>query len=228
MNIKKKSLTKFLTLTALICSAVYVALSVAYIIVTSDAVYAMTFLPIAINQLMMFCDFLTYGVCFSVFIYSIYAKGVKKSLPLTFIYGVILLAEKLIATNTEHLIYGTGWDIDGLILVLLIWLLEMLLVLAVVLIGYFCLRNKKQIRMDFDKLYSKENALQRSALILSLVISIPTIISRIIDDIIIGAPSDITEFLWIIVMYLSHIASGAIIYIVSVFVMKRLYKSENI
>ena len=228
MNVKKKSLTKFLTFATLIFSAIYISLSTAYNLTVSDAVYARTLLPIALTQIIIISELISYGVCFSLFVYSIYRIGVKKSLPLVFIYGGILLAEKLLDTNIGHLIFLTGWDLEGLLYVLLIWLLEMLLAFAVVLVAFLCLRNNSRKDVIFDKLYPKENALQRAALIISVIISLLDIIPRIIEDIMIGAPTDIIDVLWIAAMYLSHVASGVIVYIVSFFVMKKLCAAENI
>lgn len=228
METKKKSLAKFITLAALILSAVYIALSASYNLIASDYVAAQTLLPIVIDQLIILCNLASYGICFSVFIYSIYRAGIKKSLPVIFIYSGILLAQKLIDTTLYYIIFGGGWDTEGLLYTSFIWLTEMLLVFAAVLVGHFCTKGKKTKSLSFDKLYSNENALLHSAFILSLVIAIPTIISRIIDHITVGAPSDIIDVLWIIAMYLSHIASGVIVYVISFFVMKKLYKSENI
>ena len=177
METKKKSLAKFITLAALILSAVYIALSVAYSLIASDYVAAQTLLPIVIDQLIILCNLASYGICFSVFMYSIYLSGVKKSLPLVFIYSGILLAQMLVDTTAYYIIFGGGWDLEGLIYTLLTWLTGMLLVLAAVVIAHFCTKGKKANDLSFDKLYSNENALLRSAFILCLVIAIPTIIS---------------------------------------------------
>ena len=231
MNIKKKSLTRFFTLAVLILSGVYIALSTAYNLIAQDFVLASTFslLLDVIYHLTYLLNLCTYAVCFAIFIYSISRVGVKKSLPIVFIYGGILLAKSLVDTTVGHLIFMTGWTLEGLLYLLVIWLLfEMSLAFGVVLISHLCMKSADLGELSFDKLYSSENALQKSALFVSLLITSTKLISQIIYDIGYGAPADIIDLLWMIALYLSSIISGVIVYIISFFVMKRLYKSENI
>ena len=228
MEIKKKSLTKFLTFVALICSGAYILLSGSYNLVASNVVYASTFIPVAIELLITVFDLCAYAVCFSVFIFSIYRAGVKSSLPMVFIYSGILLAKILIDTTVGHIIFGTGWDLEGLIYALIVWSFDVLLAFAVVLIAHLCIKGKKDNELHFDKLYSSQNPLMSSALLVATVIAAINLISRIIFDIGYGAPVDVIDLLWMMAGYASDIISGAIVYVISFFVMKKLYKSENI
>ncbi len=227
MKTYKTKLIKFITLSSLIFSAIYIVLCAAYNLILSDIVYSASVLPIAVELLVALCDLCAYGVCFSILIYSIYRSGVKSSMPILLIYSGVLLIENLLNITLEHVIFGTGWQIDGLIYVLIIWLFEVLLALAVLLIARFSLKNKKDKDITFNKLYSKENPLQLAALIVALLISAIKVISRLIFDIGYGAPADIVDLLWMLAAYSSDIISGGIVYIVSIFAAKKLYNKDS-
>ena len=227
MKTYKTDLTKFITLSSLVFSAIYIILCAAYNLILSDIVYSASLLPIAVELLVSLCDLAAYGVCFSILIYSIYCSGVKSSLPIFLIYSGVLLVENLLNITLEHVIFGTGWQLDGLIYVLIIWLFELLLALAVLLIARFSLKNKKVKDITFNKLYSNENPLQLASLIVAVLISAIKVTSRLIFDIGYGAPADILDLLWMLAAYSSDIISGVIVYIVSILVIKKLYNKDS-
>ncbi len=227
MKTHEKNLTKVLTLSVLIFSTVYLVLSGVYSLILTDIVYSMTILPIVIEIPILLLDLCAYGVCFSAFIYSIHRRGVKSSMPMVLIYSGVLLVKKLVDTTVGHIIFGTGWDLEGLIYVLLIWIVEILLAFTVVLIAHLCLRGKENQDLSPVTFYSRANAIQNCALFVALVISAIKLIERIIFDIGYGAPTGTVDLLWMIAGYTSDLMAGFIVYLISFFFIKKLYQKDN-
>ena len=224
MKTCKKQLTKLLCLLLLVFSAVYISLSAVYNLVLTNIVYSQTLLPILMELALSLCDLCAYAACFAIFIYSIYLFGVKRSMPKVLIYIGVLLAKMLLDTTVALLIFGGGWRFEEMLYILLMWIFELILAFVVVLIAHLCLKNKENLTLEFTKLYSKDNALQSSALVVASVIAGIKILSRLIYDIGYGLPDGIVDLLWMLAGYASDIISGIIVYLVAVVLMKKFKK----
>ena len=229
MKTCKKQLTKLLCLALIVFSAVYISLSALYNLVLTNIVYSQTMLPIFMELALSLCDLCAYAVCFAIFIYSIYMFGAKRSMPNVLIYGGVLLAKMLIDTTVALLIFGGGWRFEELLYILLMWIFELILAFVVVLIAHLCLKNKENNTPEFTKLFSRENVLQSSALIVAAVIAGIKFLSRLTYDIGYGLPSGLADLLWMLAGYASDIMSGIIVYLAAIILMKKfktLFENE--
>ena len=149
-------------------------------------------------------------------------------MPIVFIYGGVLLVKMLIDTTVGLLIFGGGWRLEELLYILLMWIFELMLAFGVVLIAHLCHKNKENDVAEFNKLYSRNNALHRSALCVAVVISAIKLISRMVFDIGYGLPDGMTDLLWMVAGYASDLLSGVIVYLISIFLIKKLHNKDNV
>lgn len=75
--------------------------------------------------------------------------------------------------------------------------------------------------IPYQKVYSGENPIQKSALICALIFSLALILSRVIYDINLGAPNGAAEVLQMAIGYTSDIAGGIIMYALILLVCNR-------
>ena len=225
MNTHKKSFSKIIAISAAIFSVVYIALSVIYNLTISNIMYSTTLLPIFIELLVSLCDVCAYAVCFSVFIYSIYRLGTKSSMPIVLIYCGVLLFESLLNVTIHHIVFRTGWQLEGLLYVLMTWIFDVLFAFAAVLIAHLSLKDKKQDNVTFDGFFKKSNPLQSTALFVALLVSATKFFPRLIYDISYGAPRDLTDLLWMTAAYLSDFIIIVIVYFISNIILKKLWRS---
>ena len=229
LTVFKKKMRQHIALASLVFFSVYLALSIVYDMVCSDIVLSITLLPTALNTMVSLCDVVAYGVCFSLLLYSIYVIGVKPSLSLVYVYcGAVLV--KYIANIALHiLVFKSAPYVADYIYVLIIWALEVLLTVAVLFIIKISLTKQQGKTVAFTKLFSTSNPLQVTSLAIAVFISATKLVQRLVYDISYGAPSGISEFLWILGAYLSDILILFIVYLVCNFTIRHIYnKNSNI
>lgn len=220
-----------------------------YNLANSDIILYTSILPDVLLVLMDLTEILVLAIAFSVILFALFMR--TPSLGLTLLYcGAALfrrICELAVALILNHVIDTNDIFLNGLYLVF-----DILLVWAVWLIGRICskeyhkklaLRIKASALFDdnhsepisanpnelypFQKIYSKENPLQRCALAVSILLSAIKVIDRIIFDIGYGAPEDFSEILVMFIYYSSDLLLGVIFYILSVFVYHRLFRKHH-
>ena len=218
-----KALAKVLSLSLLILCPIYLVLSITYSIFYSDIVFSIGILPKVLTILVVLCDIVSYAVCFSIFIYSVYRRGFKSTLPLIGLYGGIVLLKYLATVLLHTLIFRYSPDFFSAIVS---WILDILVLAAALFIITVSISKRQENAVDFSGIFSKENPLQITSLFIGIFISAIKLIQRILFDIGYGAPDDILEVLWMSVSYLSDILICFIVYIVCNFTIKRIYNKN--
>jgi hypothetical protein len=82
--------------------------------------------------------------------------------------------------------------------------------------------NEKSLFYPFRKLVDLQNPLQRSAFFIAIVFTINKIVSQIITDFQIGAPTDTADLLWMIAAYISAFLLGFAAYLFIIFILIQL------
>ncbi|MBR2387267.1 MAG: hypothetical protein IKB02_00715 [Clostridia bacterium] len=192
---------------ALISTVIYLLLSAVYTVLASNLVYN-SYLTV-IDVVLWLVNVLSYTVIFSILIISVSRNGVKRTLPLIFSYCGIVLFKNLSASVLNGVILGVGLSAPDLLYPLLVWLFDVILAFAVLLVAFF-----------------KSNNLSAVALICGVLLSATTLLPRIIYDIGYGAPSGTEDLLVMITAYASDLLVIAVFYFVSHFLFKYLQRGE--
>lgn len=82
--------------------------------------------------------------------------------------------------------------------------------------------------IPYRRVFAGDNPVQKSALISALIFSLALILSRVIYDINLGAPSGIAEIIQMIIGYTSDIAGGIIMYALILLICYRAIKPHQI
>ena len=222
----KKKMRRNIAITALVFFSLYLALSIVYDLVYSNIVLSITLLPTVISAAVSICDIATYAVCFSLLLYSIYLTGVKASLSLVYIYCGALLAKQLANIALHILVFKTAPYITDYVYVLMIWGLEVILATAVVFVIKISLAKQEGKTVEFTKLFSTANPLQVTSLAIAILLSATKLVQRLIYDFSYGAPTGISEILWMLSAYLSDILIFVIVYLICNFTIKYIYNKN--
>lgn len=228
LNIKntKKNLRKFMIFSLIILALLYNGLSLVYDVVYVDIVFGVGIFPKIINIAVSLCDIVSYALCFSVFMYSIYRFGVKSSMPLIYIYSAAALLKYFANVGLHSLVFRYPINVTGFVSMTFVWLLDLIMVVIALFIINGSLSKRSLQTVEFKGIFSKENPLQLTSLFVGIFISATKIIQRIFFDIGYGSPADILEVLWMSVSYLSDVLVCFIVYLVCNFTVKRIYNKN--
>ncbi len=228
-NLKKHYIGFMAAAIALLYTAT-VCLGIVYSSVSNNIVYMNSFLMYVIEIGLQILDIAIYSVAFSFFVYATHRYTLRGALPFFGIY-VGLTALRRVASLLLELLLSGAIGADDVSSVIIYFLLDFLTCGIVVAIAAYefkkfgrYLTEWKRIQRDlgndptppalcpFEKVFSKKNPLQVCALKVGVLLSAVKIISRIIFDLYIGAPTGISDLLIMIIYYLSDILIGVIVY----------------
>ena len=220
MKNTKKGLLIFTLIASLLSAVLYLALSAAYALTVSNILYLSGVLPVIIEVFVWLFGLLSYGVIFSLLIYSVFLFGAKGALPQALIHCAILLFIKNLAnTVIQSWILGIHTTFPDLLLPLANALLDIALVFVVILIAHV---KQKKGRKTTDR----TAALRPTAFLVAIIISATKLVSRIVYDLGYGAPSDLNDLLNMLIGYTSDLSIIAIIFLVSHLTFKYLKRGD--
>ncbi len=210
----------------------------AYIYLSTDITVSVTILPDLTELLLKLIEIFTFAVCYSLIIYTATAEKNKGLISLCAVYAAATLLRRLVSLGISFLSYGyiDGSDIFNISVYIAFELLQLTFVAAIssgISKKYNTVRTEKEkaalklggstdsFKIKFDKVFSKDNPLQRSALAAGIMLAAVNVAMRIFYDISYGLPSDLSEILIMVAYYLSDILAALIFYAASWFILKR-------
>lgn len=223
---------------AVVILSVPIILNPIYSSVSTDVLTKNTYLPGLIELLKGALEFTSYALIFSAVIYSSYiTKGRKNSLLLIISSSAITLKYLI---NLLFDIFVNG--MDSIIYTQIFSVCMYIAIEFSQIFILYCL-SKKAIRetlelnkkkknasaslgLDYTEtrllpltsVFDRSNPIVKISLIGAILIAIPTIAGRLIYDIVVvGAPSDIVDALWIIVYYAADLFGIVISYLIIIF-----------
>ena len=80
----------------------------------------------------------------------------------------------------------------------------------------------------FKRFIDKNNPLQRSALVMGILMGAVHMLTRIVYDLFIGLPSSLVDALWMITYYISDIITAFIMYVIALFMFMKYNDKCNL
>ncbi len=218
-----------------------------YTYTLSNVLFDATPVPNIIHLFLNVLDVLSYSVCFSLIIYSIFKYSLRRTWGLLGIYCASILA-KYLANFLITSLVDRIFDFSDIFYVLLYFVFDLIMlslvcIFSCIFIGRFNERKKmieKSSRalgqpipdllleqFSGKKIFVRENPLHRCALSTAVILSLTKLISRLLSDLYVGAPTSIADLCWMIAYYLSDILIAVIAYAVALFVFNHL-NSKNL
>lgn len=207
-----------------------VLLGIVYATVSNNIVYMNSFWMYVLEIGLQILDIAVYSIAFSFFVYATYRYTLRGALPFFGIY-VGLTALRRVASLLVEILFSGAIGADDIFSTVIYFGLDLITCLIVIWITFYeCnkyvsyLKVWKKVQRDlgkdttppalwpFEKVFSKKNPLQVCALKVGILLSAVKIISRIIFDFYIGAPTGISDLLIMIIYYLSDILIGVVMY----------------
>ena len=234
--------------------ALYIALVRANMAIGSDVAYAGTMLFEASELAYLSVELLAFLLTYAFVLFAQFQYGTSVTLVLCGVYAVATLARRLFLALIDRSVYATlaqdFWESVGFMLADAA--LEFLQLGIVVLICVLSIRAFRRIyaviqnasmRLGRESPKQQEmvypikkntifsDAIKRAALGSAATVSIVRVIGRLIYDFMLGAPTDATDALWMVLYYSVDILIGAggyflILHIVSL-LMKRFEQWEK-
>lgn len=241
-----KSSEKRLLLTVILTAGILDNLSVLvfsplYVITSNDIIYATTVIPELIYLVIEVCNIAVYAICHSAVIYSVYRLSFRRTGIVAMTYCAVTFL-KYTGNLFVTLAFNKTIDVSDIAYVLLYFAADMLQLVIVILISCALMRSfyrrlsviektgailgkekttKREQIFPFGKFFDRSNPLQKASLYMGILLSVIKILTRIWYDLYYGAPGSATDFIWMIVYYLSDILTGFIAYLVSLLVLSK-------
>ena len=211
-------------------------------VISSDPLLTETVYPLLLDFSMQFLNFLCYWCAFSYVIYAFFRFGFDRGYAFPLLYAVVVLIRYPINLASGFCMMGLPTVSDFLsnylpyllidIVLDLLWMLILLLVLRTV--------HKKQpyvqrsrrggvlfANVPFSGMFQLKNPVQRTALWAALIPAAVQLLSRVVFDVAWGAPSGLTDLLWMITYYALDSAYALIGFFVIVLWINHFYFSEE-
>ncbi len=242
---RKKTYLRIMSVCVLALYAATLGLGMVYSTVSNNIVYMNSFLMYAIEIGLQILDVALYSVVFAFFVYAISCYGTRPSMPFFASYAILTALRRVASLLLELWISG-AIGADDISSVIVYFVLDILTALVVVAIAAHEFKRYREYLMEwkklrrsagedttppllcpFEKVFSKQNPLQVCALKVGILLSAVKIISRIIFDLYIGAPTGVVDLLVMIIYYLSDILIGVVVYAAMLAIFSRLAKKES-
>ena len=220
-----------------------------YATLEADVVYSGSLLTIVIKYLQDFFDLFAFSSAYALIIFSALLLDGKRSRFIALFYAITYLLVIPVKMLMNVVIYGslgsTSQIIIDVIYLGVYFVLYLLQLLAVYIFAatdssrYIssleALRASKRDKarqraenigsvLPFSKFIDWYNPLQRSAIKMSVLITVIKVGTRIINDVSVGAPESFGEVMIMVVYYLSDLIYGAVAYIVAIFVISLFFE----
>ena len=211
-NIKKKLFWNLLITATVLFTIISLVLSPIISVISNNIVYAYTLLPDVLILLTDILNLIALSVCSAIIIYSITKFGMQASSSLLTVYVSAFFLKYSADMLVSYLILHT-LDASVIISYAMAFLIDLILILIIAFIAY--------------RAYRSESTRKKVAVTSAIIVSLSKVLSRIIYDISYGAPTDLSDLIWMIVYYLSDLLVGAIFVLISMHVFKHLTKKET-
>ena len=228
---KKKRIERYggLLLLAMTCFFIFICTPV-YVLASSNVMISTTIFPVLWDFVQDAAHYLYYWIAFAFLIYLFARCSIKSTGFLALVYAgcsflkyfLSLLLVNLINsdwTSMNYHLYYVSVDVLG----------DLVLLGVAFLICYLLLhrkREEKNIGFDFSGMFQVSNLVLRCALLISIVLMIGRLGSRVIFDLDDGAPRGIADLLGMILYYLGDIVSGLVGYLLMFLILSKLHLKD--
>ena len=221
-----------LLLTAIVCTVMYIftqlILTPIYTLILSNKVYQSTVLPYILKLILSFAEILTFGICFSIVIYTAVIHKARTATAVCGIYIAASVIRRAAALGVSFLMYDfiDKRDIFNVSLPIII---EAVQIFTVLLATYLAAKRYRQAlhsyvarigdaekfeRLELTSVYDSKNPLLVGTLTSFIMLAIINVSMRIYSDIGYGAPTGASEIFVMIAYYLFDILICVILYTV--------------
>ncbi len=209
----KKLLKKYVIIsTAVLFSLISLVLSPLFSATANNIAYKYTAIPEIILILIELLRLAATVLSFSAVIFSVRKFGAKASSGLALIY-IIALFIKCAADAAMTVIIFNVLNVSEIISITTTFFIDLAIFLIAILFAYGS--------------YKKKNNVNGTIIKTGILIALSKIIPRIFYDISYGAPTDLTDLLWMVTYYLSDVLTGAVFAVLSIFLLKYLHKKTT-
>jgi len=180
--------------------------------VSSNIIYKNTLLPDVLILLTDILNLIALSVCSAIIIYSIVKLGMSASSTLIVTYITAVFLKYSVDMAISYLLFNTI-DISVITSYVVAFLIDFLIILLIAFFSYRASRKGKSMMV--------------TAIISAILLSLFKVVSRVIYDISYGAPTDLTDFLWMVIYYTSDILVGVAFAGISLVIFKFLNKKKK-
>ena len=220
-----------------------------YATLEADVAYSGSLLTIVIKYLQDFFDLFAFSSAYALIIFSALLLDGKRSRFIALFYAITYLLVIPVKMLMNVVIYGSLGSTSQIIIDVIYLGVYFVLYLIQLLVVYVfaatdssryissleALRASKRDKarqraenigsvLPFSKFIDWYNPLQRSAIKMSVLITVIKVGTRIINDVSVGAPESFGEVMIMVVYYLSDFIYGAVAYIVAIFVISLFFE----
>ena len=220
-----------------------------YATLEADVAYSGSLLTIVIKYLQDFFDLFAFSSAYALIIFSALLLDGKRSRFIALFYAITYLLVIPVKMLMNVVIYGSLGSTSQIIIDVIYLGVYFVLYLIQLLVVYVfaatdssryissleALRASKRDKarqraenigsvLPFSKFFDWYNPLQRSAIKMSVLITVIKVGTRIINDVSVGAPESFGEVMIMVVYYLSDFIYGAVAYIVAIFVISLFFE----
>lgn len=220
-----------------------------YATLEADVVYSGSLLTVVIKYVQDFFDLFAFSSAYALIIFSALLLDGKRSRFIALFYAITYLLVIPVKMLMNVVIYGSLGSTSQIIIDVIYLGVYFVLYLIQLLVVYIfaatdssryissleALRASKRDKarqraenigsvLPFSKFIDWYNPLQRSAIKMSVLITVIKVGTRIINDVSVGAPESFGEVMIMVVYYLSDFIYGAVAYIVAIFVISLFFE----
>ena len=220
-----------------------------YAVLSADALYSDSALTVVIKYIQDFFDLFAFSSAYALIIFSSLLLDKKRSCFVAVFYSVTYLLVIPVKILMNVVIYGSLGNTEQIIIDVIYlgvyFVLYLLQLLAVYIFAatdssrYIssleALRSSKSDKararaersgsvLPFSKFVDWYNPLQRSAIKMSALITGIKVGTRIVNDVVVGAPESFGEVMIMVVYYFSDFIYGAVAYLVSLFIINLFFE----
>ncbi len=210
-----------------------------------------SYLPDILEAMQWVVNLLCFFICYSITDFAIYRFRISKYWIFVFIFSVMTVIKYLLNLVSAFFVFGRApsdkeqlkQQIATVVLHTVIELLQYALVVisSTAILSKFkklsdiAEKSAEKIGIDYDrrdkvfpfeKLVSKKNPLQYSALWTAIIVTLFMLANRVVFDIYFGLPQDLIDGLWMAGGYLSDVLFGVLGYLIMMLVFNRCDTSD--
>ena len=202
-----------------------------YVLASSNIMISTTAFPVLWDLVQDAVHYLYYWVTFSFLAYLTARHSIKSIRLLSLVYAGCSFAKYFFSVLVVNLINSDWTSMNyHFYYVMVDFLGDLVLIGITILLCYLFLHRKKaekNIGFDFSGVLDFSASVLKCILIISSVLMLSRLGSRIIFDLDNGAPRDISDLIGMILYYLGDIASGVIGYLVMFLVVSQIHLKDE-
>jgi len=219
-------------LLVLSCFFVFVCTPV-YVLASSNVMISRTIFPILWDFVQDVVHYLYYWITFSFLIYLSARYTVRSTGILVLVYAGCSFAKYFFSLLMDSLINSDWSSINYHLYYVMIDVLgDLLLIGIAVLVCYLFLGRKKEdktqkIGFDFLGVFRLINPVQKCAMLVSALLTVSRVVSRVIFDVNYGAPQGSADLIGMILYYFGDVASGVVGYLFMFLIISQIHLKDE-